>query len=64
VLPCQGLEHRGLHDPAQQFQAENVLGEKVILNATYSSLIRDVRGADGRGFRGMQDVCGIRKVVG
>jgi hypothetical protein len=45
VLPCQGLEHRGLHDPAQQFQAENILGEKVILDepAKLGTILSDDR---------------------
>jgi hypothetical protein len=32
VLAGEGLEHGCLHDPAQAFQAEHVLGEQVVLD--------------------------------
>jgi hypothetical protein len=32
VLAGQGLEHRGLHDPAQPVQSEDVTGQQVVLD--------------------------------
>jgi hypothetical protein len=42
VFACKGLEHRGLGDPAQSFQAKHILGEQVVLDqsAVFGSVLR------------------------